>query len=76
VVRFTDETGEPVEFKDRIGSNPSLYHVGEAVTVLYERDAPTHKAMIDRGLWNWLPSLLLGLFGAVFTLVGLRLFTL
>jgi hypothetical protein len=73
VVRFTDATGEPVEFKDRIGSDPPSYHVGEAVTVLYEKDAPAQQAMIDRGGWNWLPSILLGLFGTIFAFAGFRI---
>jgi hypothetical protein len=29
--------------------------------------------MIDRGLWNWLPTSLLALFGAVFAFAGFRL---
>jgi hypothetical protein len=73
VVRFTAATGEAVEFKDRMGSDPPSYHVGETVTVLYETDAPAQQAMIDRGAWNWLPSILLGLFGVVFAFAGFRI---
>ncbi len=38
-----------------------MYHVGEAVTVLYLPGEG--RAAIDRGVWNWLPSLILYLIG-------------
>ncbi len=63
LVAYTDGAGRAVEFTDSVGSNPPLYRRGDAVTVLYlaERGG---SAIIDRGLWNWLPALLLYLFGA------------
>lgn len=72
VVRFTDADGSEVRFKDDFGSNPPSYSVGEAVTVLYVRGGAAHDAMIDRGLWNWLPTALLALFGSVHVFAGLR----
>jgi hypothetical protein len=72
VVRFKRSNGSEVQFKDHFGSNPPSYHVGEPVTVLYE-PGPAVNAMIDRGLWNWLPTSLLALFGAVFAFAGFRL---
>jgi uncharacterized protein DUF3592 len=74
VVRFRDSTGSEVRFKDRFGSNPPSYHVGDTVTVLYEREKAS-AAMIDRGFWNWLPASLLAALGGVFTFAGLRLLT-
>ncbi|HYM27966.1 MAG TPA: DUF3592 domain-containing protein, partial [Steroidobacteraceae bacterium] len=69
IVAYTDGAGHPVQFQDSVGSNPPLYRRGEAVTVLYRPDQ-SGSAIIDRGLWNWLPSLLLYLFGAVLTAVA------
>jgi hypothetical protein len=74
-VRFHDSNEAEVQFKDRSGSNPPSYRVGESVTVLYIRGSAAESAMIDRGRWNWLPTVLLALFGIVFTLVGARLAT-
>ncbi len=70
LVCYVDVAGETVVFRDSTGTNPSLYHVGEAVTVLYAPDQPA-RAVIDRGVWNWLPSAFLYLFGAVLLGAGL-----
>jgi len=72
VVRFLDSNDAEVRFKDHVGSNPPSYRVGDPVTVLYVRGSAASSAMIDRGRWNWLPTGLLGLFGSVLTLVGIR----
>jgi hypothetical protein len=63
VVTYQDASGRSIVFKDHTGTNPPLYRSGEAITVLY-LPAESGSAIIDRGLWNWLPSLLLYLFGA------------
>ena len=73
-VTYTDGEGRKVDFKDSTGTNPPMYHVGEAVTVLY-LPGEAGRAVIDRGVWNWLPSVILyALGGAVFAggLAGLR----
>ena len=73
-VSYTDGQGRKVDFKDSTGTNPPMYHVGEAVIVLY-LPGETGRAAIDRGLWNWLPSVILYVLGgAVFAggLAGLR----
>jgi hypothetical protein len=75
VVRFHDADESEVRFKDNFGSYPASYRVGDSVTVLYERGSSAHSAMIDRGSWNWLPTALLALFGAVLTFAGSRLIT-
>lgn len=69
LVTYTDGAGRSTGFTDSVGSNPPLYRQGEAVTVLY-LPQQSGSAIIDRGLWNWLPSLLLYLFGAALTAVG------
>lgn len=67
VVSIDFATG-PLQFRDRAGSNPPSYHVGETVTVLYLTSNPSGTAMIDRGRRNWLPAALTGLFGALFVI--------
>lgn len=52
VVSFRASSGETFEFRDKVGSNPSLYKGGEGVEVLYDSANP-HHAIIDRGLMNW-----------------------
>ena len=71
---YTDGHGRKVAFRDSVGTNPPMYRAGQGVTVLY---APGEEAwaVVDRGLWNWLPSVILYLLGgAVFAggLAGLR----
>jgi len=73
-VAYTDGHGRKVAFRDSVGTNPPMYRAGQGVTVLY---APGEEAwaVVDRGLWNWLPSVILYLLGgAVFAggLAGLR----
>ena len=62
LVTYTDGEGRKVDFKDSTGTNPPVYHVGEAVTVLY-LPGEAGRAVIDRGVWNWLPSVILYLIG-------------
>jgi hypothetical protein len=71
-VSFSDRAGRRIGFKDRVGSNPPLYHPGEAVTVLYLPGEPGG-AIIDRGFWNWLPQCLLFAFGAALAVLGAAL---
>jgi hypothetical protein len=66
LVTYRDGAGRSIVFKDSVGASPPMYHGGEAVTVLYLPGEAGH-AIIDRGLWNWLPSVILyALGGAVF----------
>jgi hypothetical protein len=59
VVRYQTDKNLSVEFKDSIGSNPPSYRTGDKVTVLYLANEP-QRAVIDRGVWNWvIPGLLL-----------------
>jgi hypothetical protein len=69
-VSYTDGTGRRILFRDSVGTNPPMYHVGEAVTVLYLPGEPG-RAVIDRGLWNWLPSAILYILGGAIFAGGL-----
>jgi hypothetical protein len=73
VVRFTNVSGETVRFRDRLGSNPSFYRVGESVKVRYLPDDP-QEPIIDRGVWNWAPPILALLLGAALLRGGIRIF--
>lgn len=70
LVTFTDLKGRGVTFRDSTGTNPPLYHPGQSVTVLY-LPADAGRAVIDRGVWNWLPSVLLYVLGGALLAAGL-----
>ena len=70
LVRYSDGAGRRAVFRDSTGTNPPLYRVGDAVTVLYLPGQPD-SAVIDRGLWNWLPSAILYLIGGALLASGL-----
>jgi Protein of unknown function (DUF3592) len=70
VVSYTTRDGKRIVFRDSTGSSPPMYHVGEAVTVLYPPGAGSG-AIIDRGIWNWLPAALIYLFGTLLTVFSL-----
>jgi Protein of unknown function (DUF3592) len=72
VVTYTDQAGKSARFRDNTGSNPPMYHVGDSVTVLYS-PAALGNAIIDRGLWNWLPSGILYLLGVLLSAAGIGL---
>lgn len=72
VVTYTNGADQRVVFKDHTGTNPPLYRVGEAITVLYLPEE-TASAIIDRGLWNWLPPVILYLLGAGLSALALAL---
>ena len=70
VVTYTDQTGRRIRFRDNTGSNPPMYHVNDSVTVLYSASEPGN-AIIDRGVWNWLPSAILYSVGVLLSMVGI-----
>lgn len=74
VVTYSDQRGKMVRFRDNTGSNPPMYHVNESVTVLYSPSEPG-SAIIDRGVWNWLPSAILYVLGVLLSVVSVRLLT-
>ena len=72
VVTYTDQAGKRIRFRDNTGSNPPMYHVNESVTVLYSASEPGN-AIIDRGVWNWLPSAILYALAVLLSLVSIGL---
>jgi hypothetical protein len=73
VVRF-QAAGDTIEFKDSVGSNPPAHSVGDHVTVLYQRQSPRDTAVIDRGAWNRLPSVLVAGFGLLLLVASVQFF--
>lgn len=72
VVQFTTASGASVQFEDGFGSNPSQYHIGDHVQVLYFADAAPSSASIDRGIGNWTLPFAFGFLGAGLIVLGLR----
>jgi hypothetical protein len=62
IIEFADQKNRSITFRDKIGSTPSEYNVGETVTVLFDPNN-LGKAMIDRNVWNWLPAFILLILG-------------
>ncbi len=71
VVRFIDKSGRSNRFTDSISSNPASYRIGEEVAVIYKKNDP-ESAFIDRGIYNHLIPLILGGFGVLFLLIGIK----
>lgn len=69
VVRFTDHTGEEVEFMSAASSDPPSFSKGEKVQVLYPRSQP-RKAEIDTFFTLWGGVVIIGGLGCAFFLVG------
>ncbi len=57
IVRFKTKEGTLFQFTDKVGSSIPIDHNKEAVIVIYEPSNPK-RSIIDRGLWNWLPTAL------------------
>lgn len=62
LVKFKDQHGIYTQFQDQVGSSPPAYHAGEDVMVYYMAADP-RIAMIDRGIWNWTFTAILGALG-------------
>jgi hypothetical protein len=69
MVEFQDG-GRTIKFNDRVGSSIRMPQA-ESVPVIYDPNEPSN-AMIDRGIWNWLPAAALLLFGAILLLISAR----
>lgn len=69
VVRFKTVEGNTIEFESSFRSNPPAYRTGQSVSVLYDPAEPRSAAI--RGFFSlWFVSLILGLIGSVFMMVG------
>jgi hypothetical protein len=69
VVTYTDDRGRNFTFKDSLSSTPPMYAVGQIVNVLYNAEHPD-EAGIDRGIWNYWLTALLGVPGAALLMCG------
>jgi hypothetical protein len=70
IVQFTDQQGQTVTYRDAFGFNHPSFQVGR-VRIFYDPQNP-QRAMIDRGLKNYLiPAICLG-FGGLLILGGLQ----
>jgi hypothetical protein len=53
------------ELKSSVGTNPCSYKVGDQVEILYAADNPK-KAQLNKFIYKWCASLVLGIIGFVF----------
>ncbi|PYX67313.1 MAG: hypothetical protein DMG74_00570 [Acidobacteria bacterium] len=71
IVQFTDQQNQTVTYRDTFGFNPPSFQVGQSVRIFYDPQNP-QRAMIDRGLKNYLiPAICLG-FGGLLILGALQ----
>jgi len=68
-IEFETTRGESLIIISTAGANPPAFEVGQTVTLLYDRQKPTH-AEIDsfRNLWLW--TMVFSSIGAVFAIIG------
>jgi hypothetical protein len=72
LVRFKTPDGKSIEFQSTTQSNPPSYYAGQTVTVLYDPGKPNSAAIA--GLFSiWGATIILGIIGSVFLLIGLAL---
>ena len=71
VVTYTDDRGRDFTFEDSLSSTPPMYAVGQDVNVLYNPEHPD-KAGIDRGIWNYWLTALLGVPGGLLLMCGVH----
>lgn len=69
-VAFTDSAGRRRAFTSRLSSNPPGYEAGEVVGVIYDPADPA-QAEIDSFVARHLGTLVFGVFGAVFAMIGM-----
>ncbi len=69
VIKFTANSGKPIEFEANSGSNPPTYTKGQKVEILYNPQEP-ESAKINTLSDFWiLPAMFIGM-GSVFVLIG------
>ena len=69
VVRFHTPDGAEYEFQSEHGSRPSMYKVGQKVTVLYDPADP-QRAAIRSQVGRWLVPIVMGFLGLGFLCGG------
>lgn len=70
IIKFSPKQGEDVTIVSAIGSSSPDYQQGHSIDLLYSTDQP-HKAIIYDFKSIWLESIIIGVMGSVFFLVGL-----
>lgn len=65
--------GKLIEVTGYVSSSPPAYRVGDKVQILYDKNSPTI-ASIDSFMERWFVCTLLGLIGAVFSMIGAGMF--
>ncbi|MBC7183635.1 MAG: DUF3592 domain-containing protein, partial [Marinobacter sp.] len=73
LVRFEDEQGRLTEFLSSSGSNPPSYSRGETVRVLF-MPGDAESARIDGFFSLWGATLIVGVLGGVFFMIGAGMF--
>lgn len=70
VVAFRTASNESLRFTSDLSTSPPAYHVGDKVTVLYRKEAPTDAKIAD--FWPlWFGTVLLTGMGTIFTGIGI-----
>ena len=69
-IGFTTASGIRVEFKGSSGSSSPSYYRGQKVDILYDPAAPNN-ARINSWFELWGPSIIVGIFGIIFLLIGI-----
>ena len=71
MVRFTDEQGHVISYPDRLGLHWASFSVGQTVKIFYDPHNP-ERAMIDRGLTNYVVPGVVIAFGGLMVLGSLQ----
>ena len=69
-VSFTDSAGQTITFTSNISSSMPTYHVGQKVSVLYNKNN-SQDAKINTFFQLWFVTIIMSFLGVVFFLVGL-----
>ncbi len=69
VVSFTTSTGQKVETKTSISSNPPSHEIGDSVAIYYSPKEPK-KIMIDSFMDKYFLPIIFGAFGLIFSAIG------
>ncbi|HPW66771.1 MAG TPA: DUF3592 domain-containing protein [Salinivirgaceae bacterium] len=73
VIQFRDKNGEIIEFESSV-STSSAVKIGKSVKVRYLPDDPEDAIMADTFTDVWWAPMFLGIFGAIFTTIGVLVF--
>ncbi|MCH4254718.1 MAG: DUF3592 domain-containing protein [Proteus vulgaris] len=69
IIQFTTKDNREIIFRSLEGSNPSRFHLGENISIIYLPDDP-QKATINNFLGLYGAGTILGVFGLIFATIG------